>query len=77
MITLLDNPLAAFAPLLDPVPEANEVTPGWIFAAVFIGLFAVTILLWLSMRKQLKKIRFDENPSSPADRDSDDPGTVK
>ena len=52
--------LTVLVPLLDDVPQPEDVSPGWIYAAVIIGLFAVTILLWLSMRKQLKKIDFDD-----------------
>ena len=44
------------------------MTPGWIYALVIIGLFAVTILLWFSMRKQLRKIRFDDGSSSDSDK---------
>ena len=51
-------------PLLDDVPQPQDVTPGWIYAVVIIGLFAVTVLLWLSMRKQLGKIRFSEDPEN-------------
>ena len=69
MSILLTGPMAVVAPLLDPVPEANEVTPGWIYAALFVALFAATILLWLSMRKQLKKVRFDEG-NDPVEDDS-------
>jgi hypothetical protein len=70
MSSLLTAPvlLQILVPLLDDVPEPEDVTPGWIYALVIIGLFAVTILLWFSMRKQLKKIRFDDGSSSDSDK---------
>jgi hypothetical protein len=56
----------AVARLADEAPAPEDVTPGWIYAVVLIGLFVVTILLWLSMRKQLKKIDVDRGaPDSP------------
>ena len=75
MTTLLSIPL----PLLDPVPAAGEVTPGWVYAVVVLGLFVVTFLLWLSMRKQLGRIRFTEDGSGTKDdgedRSESGPGT--
>ncbi len=41
-------------------PEASEVKPGWIAFAIVVALCVVTTLLWLNMRKQLGRIRFDE-----------------
>ena len=73
MTSLLSAPLAVLVPLLDDVPEPEDVTPGWIYALVIIGLFVVTILLWLSMRKQLGKIRFDDGSTTSQDRDPADP----
>ena len=77
LTTSADLVLTVLVPLTDAVPDAEDVNTGWWYVLVFFGLIAATLLLWLSMRKQLKKIRFDENPSSEVDRDSDDPGTVK
>ena len=78
MTSLLSAPtlLSIQVPLLDPVPEANEVTPGWVYAVVVIGLFLVTILLWLSMRKQLGKIRFDDGSSSDSKQPDDQSGSA-
>jgi hypothetical protein len=54
---------------LDPEIEEN-LTPGWVGALVILGLIAVTILLWLSMRRQFRKIRFDQDePGSEAARE--------
>lgn len=41
----------------DPVPEPEDVKPGWIAFVVVMALVAASILLWLSMRKQLGRIR--------------------
>ena len=69
-----DLVLTVLVPLTDEVPDAEDVNTGWWYVLVFFGLIAATLLLWLSMRKQLKKIRFDENPSGEADRDTDAQG---
>ncbi len=53
-------------PLLDDVPLPSEVTPGWVALVVILALIAVTVLLWRSMRKQLGRIRFDEEPDGDA-----------
>jgi type VI protein secretion system component VasK len=45
---------------VDEVPAPEDVRPGWIALGSFLLLAVVTVLLWLSMRKQLGKIRFDE-----------------
>ena len=71
-----DLVLTVLVPLTDEVPEAKDVHTGWWYVLVFFGLIAATVLLWLSMRKQLKKIRFDENPPSESDRGSNDAGPV-
>lgn len=60
---LLD-PVLAVVPALDPVPAAGDVKPGWLAIGVVVGLFVVTTLLWLSMRKQLGRIRFEEEPDA-------------
>jgi hypothetical protein len=49
---------------LDDVPAPEDVRPGWIALGSFLLLAFVTVLLWLSMRKQLGKIRFDEEDGS-------------
>ena len=79
MTSLLSAPtlFSIQVPLLDPVPEANEVTPGWVYAVVVIGLFLVTILLWLSMRKQLGKIRFKEDDDTTDGDDRSGSGSVR
>jgi hypothetical protein len=59
----------ALVPLADPVPEPDDVKPGWLAGVVVLLLIAATILLWMNMRKQLRKIRFDE-PDEPDDQDT-------
>ena len=58
---------------LDPVPEPDDVTPGWWGFLCVVALFAATFLLWLSMRKQLRRIDFDDGSDDPADDAADDP----
>ena len=73
-----DLALQVVLPLVDEVPEAEDVNAGWWYVLVFFALIAATILLWLSMRKQLKKIQFDDKPPADAgtEREGDDPGPV-
>jgi hypothetical protein len=47
-------------------PDPNDVTAGWAGFAVFLGLAIAVFLLWLSFRKQLKKVNFEEEPDAPA-----------
>ena len=62
---------------VDPEIE-KKLTPGWIGAGVIVGLMLVTVLLWLSMRRQFRKIRFDEHdgdgPVAGDDRSGNRPG---
>ncbi|GAA2837217.1 hypothetical protein [Kribbella solani] len=39
--------------------DPNVVKPGWIALLIVLALGAVTVLLWLSMRKQLRRIDVD------------------
>lgn len=45
---------------LDEVPAPENVKPGYIALGSFLLLCAVTVLLWLNMRKQLGRITFDD-----------------
>ena len=47
------------------VEEPAGVGPGWVAFVVVVALCVVTTLLWLSMRKQLGKIRFEEQETPP------------
>ncbi|HET6563707.1 MAG TPA: hypothetical protein VFG72_17695 [Marmoricola sp.] len=66
------DPALAIAPLLDPVPAEGDVNPGWVAALLVVGLIVATTLLWFSMRKQLGKIRFREEPDTTDDGASPD-----
>ncbi|QIK67514.1 hypothetical protein G7072_15200 [Nocardioides sp. HDW12B] len=61
---------------LDEVPAPEDVRPGWVAMGSFFLLFAVTILLWMNMRKQIGKIKFDDgvDRSGPADPSADGSG---
>jgi hypothetical protein len=58
---------ASVAGSLDPVPTSAEVRPGYVYALLFLGLVVATVLLWLNMRRQLRKIRFDQPGEDAAD----------
>jgi hypothetical protein len=53
----------------DPLPSESEIGPGIVYPLVFGALVLVSVLLWVSMRHQLRKIDFDEDypPAEPAD----------
>jgi hypothetical protein len=65
---------AAVVPFVtDPPPNGQDVKPGWVALVLVLGLCVITALLWLNMRKQLRKIDFDEDDTKH-DRDrSDEP----
>jgi hypothetical protein len=46
----------------------ERLTPGWVGALVIVGLIVVTVLLWLSMRRQFGKIRFDDESGDESER---------
>jgi hypothetical protein len=49
-------------PLAQEGPDPANVKPGWLGFAVFLLLAAAVVLLWLSFRKQLRKVNFEEKP---------------
>jgi hypothetical protein len=51
---------AVLVPLVDEVPDPEDVKPGWLGFGVFLLLAAAVVLLVLSLRKQLRKVNFDE-----------------
>ncbi len=59
---------------LDEVPAPEDVRPGWIAMGSFFLLFAVTILLWMNMRKQIGKIKFDDGVDRTGLDGPDGPG---
>jgi hypothetical protein len=50
---------------VDVEPERADVKPGWIALVIVLALCVVTTLLWLNMRKQLGKVRFEEKEAPP------------
>ena len=49
-------------PLAQKVPDPEDVKAGWLGFGVFLALAAAVVLLWLSMRRHLKKVDFEEEP---------------
>jgi hypothetical protein len=54
--------LVLVLPLGMKAPDPADVKPGWLGFGLFIALAVATVLLWLSMRRQLKKVNFEEAP---------------
>jgi uncharacterized membrane protein len=67
MNTLLASLVLVHA-ALDKAPKPEDVKQGWLGFAVFIALAIAVVLLWLSMRKQLKKVDFEVPEDEPAKR---------
>ena len=42
------------------LPADDDIKPGWVAFGIVVALCVATTLLWLNMRKQLGKIRFEE-----------------
>lgn len=57
-------------------PDPADVKPGWLGFGMFLALAVATVLLWLSMRRQLKKVNFTEEPDPLPDPESQ-PGPVE
>ncbi len=55
------------------LPRDEDIGPGWGAFVVVVALCVVTTLLWLSMRKQLGKIRFEEQDTPRRRRRSKPP----
>ena len=64
----VDAVLAVLVPLVDDVPTAEDVDAGWWYLVVFGALVVAVYLLWRSMRRQIKKIDFDDEPAAPGTR---------
>lgn len=68
-VSWADSPLPADTPL--PAPSAlpvdpNRVTPGLYGFLSFVFLILAVVVIYFSMRKQLTRIKFDENAPLPA-----------
>ena len=59
--------LTVLLPLLDPVPDPDDVKPGLLGFVVFLLLAAAVVFLAFSLRKHLGKVHFD-NDQAPDDR---------
>jgi hypothetical protein len=57
--------LTVLVPLVDKTPAPADVKPGWLGFGVFVALAVAVALLWFSMRKQLRKVDFEEQPDRP------------
>ena len=52
------NTLAAVLPLAAKDPSPQDVNPLWYWFGIFVFLSVATVLLWLSLRKHLKRVDF-------------------
>jgi hypothetical protein len=52
------NTLAAVLPLAAKDPSPQDVNPLWYWFGIFVFLAVATVLLWLSLRKHLKRVDF-------------------
>jgi hypothetical protein len=57
--------LGVVVTLVDKPPDPKDVGQGWWGFVVFLALAVATVLLWLSFRRQLRKIDFKEEPDAP------------
>ena len=65
-MTALPVLLATLLPLAAKGPNPADVKPGWLGFSVFLALAVATLLLWLSFRKQIKKVDFEEEVDDKA-----------
>jgi hypothetical protein len=54
--------------LAQQVPDPEDVKAGWLGFGVFLALAVAVVLLWLSMRRHLKKVDFEEEPDNGPSR---------
>ena len=67
--------VALIVTLSERGPKPTDVKAGWVALLIVLALAGATVLLWLNMRKQLRKIDFEEEPDQPpagADRNDTD-----
>lgn len=55
---------AVVLPLVDEPPAPEDVKAGWVAFAIFLLLAAAVAFLGFSLRKQLRKVNFEEEDSS-------------
>lgn len=73
MISLTNATWTVLTTSLDPVPEPEDVNPGWIALIVVVSLIVVTVLLWLSLRKQLGRVNVEDDSPAEAPPELDVP----
>jgi ABC-type nickel/cobalt efflux system permease component RcnA len=47
--------------------DPSKVQPGWLALVIVLLMCAATYVLWRSMNRQLKKVHFDDEPTTSAD----------
>lgn len=67
MSTLLASWLVLVPLAAQKGPNPADVKPGLLGFSVFLALAAATVLLWLSFRKQLKRIDFEDTDAQGDD----------
>lgn len=55
---------AVLLPLVDEPPAPEDVKAGWVAFAIFLLLGAAVVFLGFSLRKQLRKVDFEEDGSA-------------
>ena len=59
-LTAMTAVWTVLVPLEDKVPDPNDVKPGWLGFVMFLLLLAAVVFLGFSVRKQLRKVNFEE-----------------
>ena len=70
MLSAVPHVASFVVPLVDKVPEDNDVKAGWLAFAIFIGLIVAVALLGYSLVKQLRKAQAAEDAGvyDPSDK---------
>jgi hypothetical protein len=72
-LNAVTNLWTVLVPLVDEVPDPEDVKPGWLGFGVFLLLAAAVVFLVFSFRKQLRKVDFEE----PAKRNEPQGGSTE
>ena len=70
--------LTALPFLVEEGPAPEDVKAGWLGFSVWIALVVAVVILGFSLRKQLKRVNFEEepDPTGPADPSDTDERTT-
>ncbi|HET7386398.1 MAG TPA: hypothetical protein VFJ19_07000 [Nocardioidaceae bacterium] len=68
MTTVLTVCWTVLVPLAQHTPPASKVKAGWVGFAVVIALILAAVFLFRSFTKQLRKVRFEEEPGKSGER---------